>query len=194
MIEGRILMIKKASVILLLLFLPMSLPAFQVEVGALYGLRTVFDSDVKDVYGDGMVYYPYLTVDIGGGLYIGAGYEGGYEKSGTIGLFDEATTIKVTGIEVFAGYQLKLRRVVPYFRAGYGIYYYQQTVDSPYVEDYKVDHRGYAPFVSGGLKIYFSRNIFLSGDVKYVPLKVKPFQEEVDLSGLRILGGIGFSF
>jgi hypothetical protein len=35
-------------------------------------------------------------------------------------------------------------------------------------------------------------HIFL--EAKYVPLKVKPFDEEVDLSGLRLALGAGYSF
>lgn len=187
-------MLKKAALVFMLLVIPISLPAVQVEVGALFGLRTVVDSEVKDIYGNGTVFFPYLKVEMWEGLYFGAGYEGGYERSGTIGIFEEKTSLKVTGIEIFAGYRARFRNVVPYLHVGLGIYSYKQTVDSPYAEGYEVDHRKNSPFLGGGIKFYLSENVFMSGEVKYVPLKVKPFEEEVDLSGLRILGGLGFSF
>ena len=39
-----------------------------------------------------------------------------------------------------------------------------------------------------------TEGLYLSGEVKYVPLKVKPFDEEVDLGGLRYLLGLGYAF
>jgi hypothetical protein len=52
-------------------------------------------------------------------------------------------------------------------------------------------------FVAGGLKVYPMKNLknlYLSAELKYVPLKVKPYEDEVDLGGLRLMGGVGFSF
>jgi len=49
-------------------------------------------------------------------------------------------------------------------------------------------------FVAGGLKIYPMKNVYISAEVKYVPLKVKPIDDEVDLGGLRLMGGLGFTF
>jgi len=40
----------------------------------------------------------------------------------------------------------------------------------------------------------FVENFFLAGEVKYIPLKVKPYEDEVDLSGIRCSGGIGYTF
>jgi len=48
--------------------------------------------------------------------------------------------------------------------------------------------------ISGGIKFYPQKNVFLAVEFKYIPLKVQPYDVEVDLSGMRILGGIGFSF
>jgi len=62
------------------------------------------------------------------------------------------------------------------------------------VGDYKVDHKKSTVIIGGGLKFYLIKNLFLAGEVKFVPLKVKPFEEEVDLGGMRYLAGIGFTF
>jgi len=36
-----------------------------------------------------------------------------------------------------------------------------------------------------GLKIYPVKYLFISGEFKYIPLEVKPFEEVVDLGGIR---------
>src|SRR4030066_400049 len=54
--------------------------SFHLEVGSFYGTRQVIDSDIKNVYGSGMVYFPFLAVTWKG-IILGAGYEGGYSKA-----------------------------------------------------------------------------------------------------------------
>jgi hypothetical protein len=46
---------------------------------------------------------------------------------------------------------------------------------------------------SAGIKFYPIKTLFLVIEARYVPLKVKPLEEEVDLGGLRLEGGIGFT-
>ncbi|GAI56629.1 unnamed protein product, partial [marine sediment metagenome] len=48
--------------------------------------------------------------------------------------------------------------------------------------------------VGTGLNIYLIKGFFFIAEVKHVPLKVKPFDIEKDLSGLRYLLGLGFEF
>lgn len=166
--------------------------SFHLEIGGFYGIRQVVDSDIKNVYGSGMVYFPFLAVTWKG-IILGAGYEGGYSKSGKIGLYQEPTTLKVNGFEVYVGYALRIKSLAPYFRVGYGSYSYKQTIDSPYLSDFKVDGTKSTFSGSAGIKFYPIKNLFLAIEARYVPLKVKPLDEKVDLGGLRLEGGIGFT-
>ena len=176
-----------------LLLFPSGQFAIDFDVGIFYGSRTVNDSDIKNIYGNGMVYFPYLAIIVGKGIIIGGGYEGGYSKDGKIGLYNESTSLKVTGVEFFIGYQLKIKIVSPYIKIGYGAFSYKQTIDSPYVGEYKVDHKKTTMIIGGGLKFYPIKNLFLAVEIKFVPLKVKPYEYEVDLGGLRYSGGIGYT-
>lgn len=181
-------------VITFLILFPIRQYAADFDLGIFYGQRTVNDSDIKNIYGNGTVYFPYLAINVWKGIIIGGGYEGGYSRDGKIGLYNESTSLRVLGVEFFVGYQLRIKIVSPYIRIGYGSFSYKQTIDSPYVGDYKVDHKKSTVIISGGLKFYLIKNLFLAGEVKFVPLKVKPFEEEVDLGGMRYLAGIGFTF
>jgi len=177
-----------------LILFPIVQYASDFNMGIFLGPRIMSDSDIKDVYGNGMVYYPFVEINVWEGVYIGGGYEGGYSKNGKIGLYSESTTLKVTGMELFIGYQFKIKMISPYINVGFGSFSYKQTIDSPYVGDYKVDNKKTTMTVCGGIKFYLIKNFFLAGEVKYIPLKVKPYEHEVDLSGLRCSGGIGYTF
>ncbi|MCJ7612701.1 MAG: hypothetical protein MUP19_10605, partial [Candidatus Aminicenantes bacterium] len=113
--------------------------AFEVGLGFQFGLRTVADSKIKNVYGNGYAHFPSLRVVVWKGLELGAGYEGGYKKSGLIGLYQEKTTLEVTGFELFAGYGYRMNIIEPYIRLGYGFYAYKQTIESEFVP-FKVDN------------------------------------------------------
>jgi opacity protein-like surface antigen len=164
------------------------------EAGFFFGARTVHDSDIKSVYGNGTAYYPYIAAEVRRGLMVGAGYEGGYARDGRIGLYREPTTLTVTGIEAFVGYAFRTGIASPYLKAGLGSYSYRQTIDSVYLQEFRVDHKKGTWSLAGGLKLFPIERAFLALEVKYVPLKVRPFEDEVDLGGWRCQGGIGFRF
>jgi len=169
-------------------------PAIHVEAGALFGTRSVNDADIKAVYGNGTVFFPYAAVYLWKGLFIGAGYEGGYSKSGKIGIYEESTTLKVTGVEFFAGCQFSVGMVSPFLRAGYGSYSYKQVIDSPYHTGGGVDKTKGTVVLAGGLKLILAGNFFLAGEVRSVPLKVMLYEGEVDLGGTRFTAGMGLKF
>jgi hypothetical protein len=168
--------------------------AIRFEAGILGGTRTMNGADVKAVYGNGMIYYPYLAVHVWKGLFVGAGYEGGYSRKGTIGIYEEPTTLRVGGFETFVGYEIKVGTVSPYIKAGYARYSYKQTIDSPYIGDRAVAAEKWTPTFGGGLKLSLSGALFIAGEIRFVPLKVKPFEDEVDLSGMRYTAGFGLKF
>jgi hypothetical protein len=167
--------------------------AFELGLGFQYGLRTVADSKIKDVYGNGAAYFPSLRLGVWKGLEVGTGYEGGYKRNGLIGLYQEKTTLQVTGYEVFAGYGYRINIVEPYVRLGYGFYAYKQTIESSYIP-FKVDDKKSGVTLAAGLRVYPWAGAYLSLEAKFVPLKVKPIDEEVDLSGWRLALGVGYSF
>jgi opacity protein-like surface antigen len=169
--------------------------AVEVFGGVQAGLRTVSDPEIKNVYGNGLVFFPNLAVNLWKGVFVGAGYELGYSRSGTIGLFEEETTLKVSGFEFFAGYQMPLGMVTPYILGGVGMFSYKQTVDSPAAQD--VDDSQVTFLVALGAKVHpvpRFKSVFLVFEFKYIPLSVKPLDESVDLGGMRLTGGLGFSF
>jgi hypothetical protein len=168
--------------------------AVRVEIGVLAGTRTVTSTAIKDVYGTGAVYYPYASIHPWKGLFAGAGYEAAAARTGTIGLYAEPTTLKISGFEIFAGYEAAFGMIVPYIKAGYAVYSYKQVIESRYVSDNQVDASKGTIVLGGGLKAFMSGTFFLAGEVRFVPLKVQPFDAQVDLGGLRYTAGIGVKF
>jgi hypothetical protein len=180
--------------ILAILCLTAGASAITIEAGLFTGLRTVSDALVKETYGQGIVFYPTVDVDLFKGLTIGAGYELGYSRKGKIGDYEEDATLEVSGFEFFFAYQLRLKSVVPFISLGGGLYSYKQTIVSDYARD--VDATKMTFVVGGGVKFYPFKGFYVAGEFKYVPLKVQPFEDEdpVDLSGLRLFFGVGYSF
>jgi hypothetical protein len=162
-------------------------------VGIFYGLRTVNNSEIRKVYGNGTVSTPYLAVKVWKGITLGVDYEGGYSKEGKIGLYQESSKLQLTGFDFFAGYEWQVGRISPYLKIGYGSFSYKQEIESLSVREFKVDHKKGALAVAGGIKFYALKKGFLAGEVKYVPLKVRPFEEKVDLGGFRLLIGAGYT-
>ena len=74
-----------------------------------------------------------------------------------------------------------------------GYYSYKQDIESEFIRN-SVDHTKWTNVFAGGLILNLSRGLYLSAEVKTVPLRVMPFDREVDLSGVRVVGGIGSSF
>jgi opacity protein-like surface antigen len=174
------------------LMLATSAAAIEFDLGVRYGLRTVTDPAIKTVYGNGTIFFPYAAVNVWKGLTIGAGYETGYSAAGPIGIFEEDSTLKVNGFEVFAAYQYPIGQFVPYVSVGYGSFSYTQTIDSPYATE-KIDASKSTFIFAGGAKYYLLDGLFLGAEIKYVPLTVKPLEDSVDLGGLRLTIGVGYT-
>jgi hypothetical protein len=186
---------KKAIISAAILTLwPAAQYALDLEVGMVYGRRMVADPKIRSVYGNGTVYDPFLAIRLWKGLAVGVGYEGGYSRTGKIGTYQEPTSLKVTGPEFFVRYELNLKFVSPFVKVGCGSYSYQQTIESPHIAGHVVDGTKSCPSFGGGLRFFPVKFLFLSAELKYVPLKVKPYEAEVDLGGLRYLVGAGFRF
>jgi opacity protein-like surface antigen len=174
----------------LLGLLAIGLQAINLDVGLMYGSRSVKDPTIREVYGNGSVYFPYLAVNFWRGLALGLGYEGGYDRDGRIGLYQEPTTLKVAGMEFFTAYIFTVKKFSPYFKLGLASFSYEQSVNG----EVKFDKKKSALTLAGGARFYPVKSLFLAAEIKYVPLKVKPLTEEVDLSGMRFAVGIGYTF
>ncbi len=182
---------KKTTLFLIMLgLLTWGLQAVDLDLGLFYGTRSVADDQIRDVYGNGTTFFPYVSVGIWKGVFAGLGHEFGYDRDGRIGLYQEETNLKVTGLEFFAGYRFDLGKVSPYVKLGLGSYAYEQTVSGAS----KVDEKKSSVTLAGGARFYPVKGLFLAAEIKYVPLKVKPFDIEVDLGGMRLAAGIGYTF
>jgi opacity protein-like surface antigen len=179
---------KKLFILLILALSLTTLPALDLDLGLQLGLRTA-SGKIQDTYGGGMVFFPSLKLNVWKGLGIGLGYELGYKKEAQIGLYEENSTLKVDGFEVFAAYEFQAGKLIPYARLGIGSYKYSHDIESQFVPSVKESKA--AVSLGAGLK-YLVSKIFLSAELKYIPLKVQPLTEEVDLGGLRLLAGIGY--
>lgn len=169
-------------------------PAIHIEAGVLFGTRSVNNAAIKAVYGSGTVFFPYAAIHLWKGFFVGVGNEGGYSKSGKIGIYQEPTTLKVTGMEVFVGYQFSVGMVSPFLRAGYGSYSFKQVIDSPFHTEDGVDKTRGTVSLAGGLKFSLTGHFFLAGEVRSVPLKVMLYEDKVDLGGTRFTAGMGLKF
>jgi opacity protein-like surface antigen len=176
--------------VILLGMAALGLQGMKLDLGLLYSARTVKEAAIKDVYGNGGVYYPYAALNVWKGLSFGLGYEGGYDRDGKIGLYQEDTNLTVSGLELFAAYRLELGKFSPYLKLGFGSYSFKQVVSSVT----KVDDKKSGMNMAAGIRYYVAKGLFLAAEAKYVPLKVTPIEEEVDLSGLRFGAGIGYTF
>ena len=181
---------------ILLIFMALftqGIQASHLGFGLRYGLRKVADVVVKDVYGEGYVYNPYIRWMPHPVFAFEVAYEGGYKKEAPIGIFDENSILSVTGWEVCLVLHYRIQRFDPYVRFGYANYHYKQEIDSEFVRQ-KVDHRVASSVIAGGLNVELIKGLNVGAEVKYAPLKVQPFDVEVDLSGIRYLFSLSYFF
>jgi hypothetical protein len=189
------LAIKKiAAALILLMSLSAFVRAITIRPGLFYGLRKIEDAKIKAAYKEGSVFLPYIELGFWKGLMVGAAYETAEASYGNLGIHQVPATFQLSGLDFYLGYEFEIGKLALFVKAGYGVYYYKQTVDYAYVQDYKVDYRQGAIIGTAGLKFYPGKSLFFSAAVKYVSLKVKPYDSEVNLSGFRYLAGLGLSF
>jgi len=188
---------KKLTICVFLMFLSVQAGiAAQFALGLNAGYRYLDDPTLGEIYGDGYVFEPYVRFAPSPSLGLELSYEGGYKKSAPIGLFQENSTLTVDGLQLSGIVRvpfLRIRNVSTYFKLGIGYYFYKQDIDSEFVRR-QVDHHKWTTIIGGGMNIHLFRGLFLTAEVKSVPLRVKPFGINVDLGGIRILFGIGYQF
>lgn len=188
---------KKWTILLPLIFLSVQIgSAAQFTLGLNGGYRNLDDPTLGEIYGDGYVFEPYVRYSLAGSYALELSYEGGYKKSSPIGLFQEDSTLSVNGVQLAGIVRvpfLRARNISTYFKVGIAYYFYKQDIDSEFVRQ-QVDHNKWTTVLGGGMSLHLFRGLFLTAEVKSVPLRVRPFDILVDLSGIRILFGIGYQF
>jgi hypothetical protein len=80
-----------------------------------------------------------------------------------------------------------------YIKFGMAYYSYKQDIESDFIRN-PVDQTKWTNVFAVGANWMLTRGLYLSVEVKTVPLKVIPFDREVDLSGIRVVSGVGYSF
>ena len=178
----------------LLLVLGPALSALTIRVGLTYGPRSINDALLTSTYHPGAVFTPSLELGIGKGWFAGVAYESGPKLTGALGLYDSAAVFTLSGLEIYCGYELRLKSIALFVRGGYGPYFYKQTVDYAYVQDHPVEGTRWAAMAAAGLKFYPWKFLYLTIGAKFAALKAKPYDVKVDLGGWRLLAGLGFAF
>ncbi len=156
--------------------------------------RSLNEPSIRSVYGTS------VTVPFGFDLIFRSGWEAGLRfewgptRDGVLGLYASPARFRLLGLEATVGRELRTGPLGLYARAGAGLYHYRQTVDYEYVQGFKVDRFAPGAVIAAGFRIYPWPFLYLSGDVKYSVLSVKPYDKRVDLGGWRLGGGLGFRF
>ncbi len=187
---------KKTAILAFLILLSVQVGnASWFTLGINGGYRYLNDPVLGEIYGDGYIFEPYIRYSLGS-INLELAYEGGYKKSGPIGFFQEDSTLSISGLQLSGIVPIpifRIRNVSTYVKLGIAHYFYKQDIESEFVRQ-QVDHSKWTTVIGGGLNIYLVRGLFLTAEVKSVPLRVNPFAVNVDLGGMRILFGIGYQF
>jgi hypothetical protein len=187
---------KKSVILIFLVFLFVQVGnAKWFTLGLNAGYRYLDDLAMGEIYGDGYFFEPYIRYSLGM-LNLELSFEGGYKKSGPIGFFQEDSTLSVTGLQLSGIVPipiLRIRNLSTYFKLGIAYYFYKQDIDSEFVRQ-QVDHTKWTTVIGGGMSLRLLRGLFLTAEVKSIPLRVRPFDINVNLGGMRILFGIGYQF
>jgi hypothetical protein len=189
--------IKKMVFLVCLIFLSFQIgSAAWFSLGLNAGYRYLDDLALGEIYGDGYVYEPYIRYSFTGPLSLELAYEGGYKRNGPVGLFQEDSALSVSGLQLTGMARvpiLRIRGVSTYFKIGIAYYFYKQDIDSEFIRR-QVDHGKWTSVIGGGMSLNLFRGLFLTAEVKSIPLRVRPFDINVNLGGIRILFGVGYQF
>ncbi len=186
--------IKKTAAALVLLLFTSSAAYSKIHLGFRLGRRTVFDENIKQVYGDGTIYLPFVRLTSSQSpMGLELSYEGGYSRTAPIGIFQENSTLSVSGVEASAFVTRRFGMLTPYLKVGIGYYTYKQDIDSEFIRR-NIGNSQQVMLVGGGLDIQLFRGFYVTSEFKYVPFMIISDNRQVNLGGYRFLAGIGYSF
>jgi hypothetical protein len=161
------------------------------EVGLLWGSRGLKNADLNAVFGTGTAFTPYAILRVLPGGSIGISYEAGFSRQAPVGLFNDLFRLQVSVAEVFYRQEWQAGAVTPYLKIGPGLAFYKITIDSPYLKAFNARGSDISFAIAAGAKVKLGARIFLSGEIKYGVLWLDPFDDKVDLGGVRAQAGIG---
>jgi hypothetical protein len=176
---------------LLLLALGGVSQALTWEAGLLWGSRGLKNSDLRIVFGTGSTFTPYLAINVLPGGSIGIAYETGYSRQAPVGLFGDLFHLQVSVAELFYRQEWRMGVVTPYIKIGPGLAFYKISIDSPFLTAFNNHGSDISFSIAAGLKVDLGARLFLTGEAKYGVLWLDPFDDKVDLGGVRAQIGIG---
>jgi outer membrane protein W len=163
--------------------------------GGIRNVKGITTADGKnlfeEVYGKNNLAY---SLDLGYNVakYVQVFLHGEYFSSkGELTYTKEETTLTIIPAELGCRFMYSFARDMfcPYIGLGGGFYSIkEENIISPYSET----KAGF--FGEAGFAFYFVKYCFLDLKAKYVFLKIDGADGKVDLGGLALMGGIGFSF
>ena len=80
-----------------MIFIFNTVNAIDLDFGFSAGKRQFKDSKIKDTYGNSTIYKPFVNVRILKWLGVSASFETGYKGEGSVGLFEEQSSLKLNG-------------------------------------------------------------------------------------------------
>jgi len=179
------------ALMLACLFLFFKGEAINLSFGFGAGWRKLNDRYLREVYGDGYVFIPQAQLQLSRFVSIEIAYEGGYEKRAAIGIYQEPSTLKIAGWEFSGLCHYSFRGFRPFAKFGLGYYGYRQDIDSPHVP-WRVNHHHFSFQAGTGVCFLFGSKFYFQPEIKFVWLKVKPFNQQVDLGGWRYIISLGY--
>jgi hypothetical protein len=163
-----------------------------VQAQLTYGSRQIRDGRIKSVFGKSPVVGFSLQAHLGKHLFAGVDFEHADRMSGIIGAYLNPAEFQMRGLDIFGGLEYGAKLVSVYAKAGLGFYDYHLSIqNNPFTAAYPVNRVDLGGMAAVGVQFFPISKSFLVGEVKYVYLRVKPYEDRVDLSGLRLSAGFG---
>ncbi|MCI0470547.1 MAG: outer membrane beta-barrel protein [Candidatus Aminicenantes bacterium] len=156
------------------------------------GIKTADGKNLfEEVYGKNNLSYS-LDVGYKAAKYIQLFLHGEYfSTKGELTYTKEETTLTIIPVELGCRFMYGFAKDMfcPYIGLGGGFYLIkEENVIAPF------DEKKFGFFGETGFAFYFVKYCFLDLKARYVFLKIDGAEGEVDLGGLALMGGIGFSF
>jgi hypothetical protein len=133
----------------------------------------------KTVYGRGPVFGGEFRLHAKGGLYLSLAGES-FKKTGKLTVTREKTTMTILPVDAMAVFHALSGSVMPYVGiGGSACRYTEENIIG------KIGKWGLGGAVCGGVTVR-RRSLGLDARLKYSSVKVKPFEDRVDLGGLTL--------
>ncbi|MDW7761644.1 MAG: SH3 domain-containing protein [Acidobacteriota bacterium] len=155
---------------------------------ARFGYFVASDSAFNEIYENGPVFGGELRL---GGRKVAGWLEGGYrEHKGKFSFTGEKTKVNVIGVELGVLYRLSTGTFQP--NVGTGVGYYMFNEKNAPLGEAKENKIGFCGIA--GISIIPTKDLVLDLRLKYYTCKMRPADFDIEIGGLSLDLGIGFSF